>query len=141
MEELLVFALLLYEEIASEQEYRKKLDDLFLEHPESDDLLYLEWETNLKNSMIYIRTHIEYHAFDYDLFGRFLMEKLKTYYANHPDIESFAGKMYQLWKSLPDSVQHIEPFFILSYADEPLSWGDEKQTRTIYEDMMNYYDN
>ena len=47
--------------------------------------------------------------------------------------------MYSLWESLPGNIQNIEPFFTLSYADDPLSWGDEEQTRNIYEYMLNYY--
>ena len=41
MEELLVYALLLYEELVAEDEYYKRLDELFLKTPENDDLLYL----------------------------------------------------------------------------------------------------
>ena len=47
--------------------------------------------------------------------------------------------MYLLWKSLPGEIQDKQPFFTLSYADDPLSWEDEKQTRFIYENMLNYY--
>ena len=46
MEELLVYVLLLYEELVTESEYRKRLDELFISNPENDDLLYLEWETD-----------------------------------------------------------------------------------------------
>lgn len=31
------------------------------------------------------------------------------------------------------------PFYILSYADDPLSWGDEKQARELYENAIGYY--
>ena len=44
MQELLVYAILLNEELVTENEYRKLLDELFLNNPEDDDLLYLEWE-------------------------------------------------------------------------------------------------
>ena len=54
MEELLAFALLLEEEIVDEDDYLKRLDELFLENPNSDDLLFLEWETNIKRAVIYI---------------------------------------------------------------------------------------
>ncbi len=30
-------------------------------------------------------------------------------------------------------------FWTLSYADDPLSWGDEKQTSYTYERMLSYY--
>ena len=48
MEELLVYAILLYEELAKETDYNKRLDELFLNNPENDDFLYLEWETDIK---------------------------------------------------------------------------------------------
>lgn len=48
MEELLTYAILLSEELGSESEYYKRLDELFLGNSESDDLLYLEWETDIK---------------------------------------------------------------------------------------------
>jgi hypothetical protein len=48
--------------------------------------------------------------------------------------------MYNLWEDLPGQIQNIEPFWALCYADNPLSWGDEEQTRSIYENMMNFYE-
>lgn len=102
MEELFVYAVLLYEEIILKDLYQEKLHALFLKHPESEVFLELEWEA---------------------------------------DIKQFANKMYSLWKNLPDKLQDEQPFFQLSYADDPLSWGDEKQTRSIYEKMFHYYEN
>ena len=139
MEELLVLAILLYGEIVTEDEYNKRLDELFLENLENEDLLYLEWETDIKRAIIYLRTHIDYNAIDGEQFGKILMDRLKVYYKNCADIESFASRMFSLWESLPGNIQDREPFFALSYADEPLSWGDEKQSRDIYEKMLNYY--
>ena len=100
MEELLVFAILLYEKLVTENEYRKFLDELFLNNPENDDLLYLEWEADLKEAIIYVRTHIDYENLDLERFGRVLMSKLETIYVNCCDIEYFANRMYRLWKSL-----------------------------------------
>lgn len=139
MEELLVYAILLYEELITEDEYNKRLDELFLSTPEDDELLYLEWETDMKKAIIYVRTHIDYNNLDLEQFGRILMSKLKTAYVNCLDIKCFAGRMYNLWESLPGNIQNIEPFWTLCYADDPLSWGDEEQTRNIYEHMLNYY--
>ena len=139
MEELLVYAILLYEGFVTENEYNKRLDELFLSNPENDDLLNLEWETDIKKAIIYMRTHIDYKNLDLEQFGRILMSKLKMIYANCSDIKYFANRMYRLWESLPGNIQVIEPFWTLCYADEPLSWGDETQTRNIYEHMLNYY--
>lgn len=141
MEELLVYAVLLSEGLATENEYRKRLDELFLSNPENDDLLHLEWETDIKEAIIYIRTHIDYKNFDYEQFGEIMMSKLEVCYKNCSDIKEFASQMYRLWERLPENIQDIEPFFTLCYADDPLSYGDETQTRTIYEHMFDYYKN
>ncbi len=139
MEELLVYAILLYENLATENEYNKRLDKLFLENPGNDDLLYLEWETDIKKTIIYIRAHFDYNSLDYKQFGMILMDRLKTVYENCSDIKYFGSRMFSLWKSLPGNIQDIEPFWTLSYADDPLSWGDEEQTRNIYDYMLDYY--
>lgn len=141
MEELLVYAILLYEELVTEDEYNKRLDELFLSTPEDDDLLYLEWETDIQKAIIYIRTHIDYNNLDLEQFGRILMSKLKAVQLKCSDIKRFAGHGHSLWESLPGNIQNIEPFWALNYADDPLSWGDEEQTRNIYEHMLNYYEN
>lgn len=139
MEELLVYAILLYEELVTENEYNERLDELFLNNPENDVFLYLEWETDIKKAIDYVRTHIEYENLDFERFGRILMSKLKMAYINCLDIKCFARRMYNLWESLPGNIQDIEPFWTLCYADDPLSWGDEEQTRNIYERMLSYY--
>lgn len=139
MEELLVYAILLYEDLVTENEYSKRLDELFLNDPENEDLLYLEWETDIKKAIIYIRTNIDYNNLDIERFGRILISKLKAVYVNCSDIKCFASRMYNLWESLPGGIQNIEPFWTLCYADDPLSWGDEEQTRNIYEYMLDYY--
>ena len=94
MEELLVYAILLYEELITEDEYNKRLDELFLNTPEDNELLYLEWETDMKKAIIYIRTHIDYNNLDLEQFGRILMSKLKTAYVNCPDIKHFAFRLF-----------------------------------------------
>lgn len=139
MEEMLVYAILLYEKLVTENEYNKRLDELFLTTSGNDDLLYLEWETDIKKAIIYVRTHIDYNNLDLEQFGRILMSKLKVIYSNSSDIKRFASRMYSLWESLPGNIQNIEPFWTLCYADDLLSWGDEEQTRNIYEHMLNYY--
>ena len=139
MEEMLVYMILLCEKLVTENEYHKRLDELFFITPENDDLLYLEWETDIKKSIIYVRTHIDHDNLDIEQFGKVLMSRLKVVYINCSDIKRFASQMYSVWESLPGSIQKLEPFWTLSYADDPLSWGDEEQTRSIYEHMLNHY--
>lgn len=139
MEELLAFAYLLQEDLVAEEEYFNRLDELFLVSPENEDLLNLEWETDVKQAVIYIRTHVDLQALDYERFGRTLMNQLQVCYKNCRDIRQFAAHMYRLWETLPGTILDQEPFIALCYADDPLSWGDEEQTRRIYEDMLDYY--
>ncbi len=139
MEELLAYAILLCQNIITEEMYQKKLNELFLKDIENEIFLKLEWETDINKAIIYIRTHINYQNINYEEFGKSLMKVLKKYYECCTSIEQFSEKMYLLWESLPGRLQNEQPFFTLSYADDPLSWGDEKQTRSIYENMLNYY--
>lgn len=137
MEELLAYALLLCAGIPAADAYEKKLDELFLQTPEDDDLLHLEWEKDPKEALAYLRARAGGPAFDTALFGKALMLELKGYY-QRSNLKDFAAKAYQLWRSLPQCVQSQEPFWILSYADDPLSWGDEAQSRALYEQMMDW---
>ena len=74
------------------------------------------------------------------MFGKLFLDELKVIYIEM-EIHSFAGKAYAAWNLIPKNIDQIEPFWTLSYADDPLSWGDEKQTREIYEKMFSYYEN
>ncbi len=139
MEELLAYALLYCESIVSEEEYEKRLNELFEENPENDIYLELEFMPSMKESVLYLRAYIDYNKFNHSRFGQALMEKLKQYY-RCVSLRKFADAMWLLWKSLPGCLQEEEPFHILSYADDPLSWGDEQQTRELYEDMLCYYE-
>lgn len=141
MEELLVYAFLLCEGLASEDSFRKRLDALFLENPEDERLFYLETNTDLKEQIIYIRSHFNYNDYDRELFGKILMEHLSEYYSECADIRKFTDKLCGLWKIIPSDIQQEEPFHAMSYAYEPLCWCpcDEKYSREICEDMLNYY--
>ena len=142
MEELFAYAILLYEGIATEAEYQERLDALFLEHPDDRMLLDLECETDIQEAVICIRTRADYGYIGLhpERFGRTLMKKLRDCYASCTDLRRFGSKMYSLWESLPSDLYDREPFWTLSYADDPLSWGDEAQTRALYEKMLNYYE-
>lgn len=142
MEELLVYAILFYEEIiVTEALYREKLDFLFLKNPDHELLLTLEWETDITKAIRRLRTSFDDQTLNQARFGAVLMEKLREYYDSCPDLKRFANHMYRLWEILPGQIQDKEPFWTLCYADDPLSWGDEKQTRLLYEKMLHYYEN
>lgn len=139
MEELLVCVLLLCEGFNFEEEYQDTLDKLFMLNPEDEVLLDLEFMSgDIKGSCLYLKAHFNYTEFNADKFGRFLMQKLAVLYEQNK-LRHFAAKMYSLWQNLPDNILCKEPFWTLCYADELLSWGDERQCRELYEEMLNYY--
>lgn len=141
MEKLLVCAILLYEKLITESEYKTILDALFIESPEDELLLELEWNSDITNAMVIIRMYFSEEKFDYFIFGKFFVKKLQEIYNNSDmDINEFGNKMYGVWKSMPGYLQHLQPFHILSYADDPLSWGDVEQTKKIYKEIFTYYD-
>lgn len=139
MEKLLASAILFFHGFADRNTYSRQLDECFLSDPSNDDYLYLEWETDIGKAVAYLRIHIDPARFDREKFGRFFLRKLQESYEHSPDIKKFAVQMYGLWKSLPENLQDIEPFFALCYVDEPLEYGDEKQTRNIFEHIFQYY--
>lgn len=74
-----------------------------------------------------------------DSFGKVLMKGIADYYNKCMDMQEFGSKMYSLQQNLPEHISYVESFYILSYADDPLSWGDEKQARELYENAIGYY--
>lgn len=139
MEELLAYAILFHEKFATENEYNTRLDALFLNNPENEDLLHLEWETDIEKAIIYARMHIDTKNLDLKRLGEILISKLNTAYVNCSDIQWFARRTYSLWENLPCGIRNIEPFHALCYAGDSLSWGDEEQARNIYEHILSYY--
>lgn len=138
MESLYAYALLFCEGYDIWDLYSKELDKLFLDDPENDTYLLLELTTDIKQTIAHIFSITNKKTFDVEIFGRTLMKLISDIYKNS-DLQDFAKHMYALWKRLPGFIDEQEPFFILSYADECLSYGDETQCRKLYEEAMNYY--
>ncbi len=63
----------------------------------------------------------------------------QVYKTNTLDIREFADRCYKMWTVLPKDISMQEPFHTLSYADDCLSYGDEKQTRELYEKAFDFY--
>ena len=143
MESLICKSLLWKIGLSTEEDYNAKLDVMFLKEPEND--LLLELESCSSDCVTTFGILQRYWKYDYkDLsveeFGRCLLEGLKTtYFSNIFTITEFGKKCYSLWQELPREINTKEPFHVLSYADDPLSWGDEAQTREIYENLFDFY--
>ena len=141
VEKLLSYAILLYVGLVSDAEYKENLDTHFLKNPDNDLLLELEWRTlDIQGAIKIIFDYCLENNVDYDTFGCFLLSKLEgIYYQDNMDIQSFGSKMYSIWRVLPSEIQSKEPFWTLCHADDSLSWGDERQTRELYQKMFQYY--
>ena len=143
MEELYAELLLWYIGFHSSERYNALLDEKFLSDSENE--LYLELEeysADILNSMGRFKRYWDYECseFDRDLFGKQLFAGLKyTYDTNRFEISDFGNRCCKLWHMLPGSIIETEPFHTLIYADDPLSWGDEVQTRELYESAFAYY--
>ena len=138
MENLFVYALLNVVGYNIYDEFQKELDRLFLLEPSNQELLKLE-EMDFKDAMLHLFSLWKCSSFNQTVFGKHLMCSLKSIYYES-NIYDFAPRMYDLWNYLPSPMDVEEPFHTFSYADDCLSYGDEKQCRTLYETALNYYD-
>lgn len=139
MEELFVCAILCGLGLEKYDIYREKLEQLFELNP-SDEILLDLYDRAYKDSLLHIHSIMNENTLNCELFGNFLMKELKKIYASI-EITEFGKKMYELWNRLPNAIDKMEePFHVLSYADDCLSYGDEKQCRKLYESMFEFYE-
>ena len=139
MKELLAYALLCCAGYDCGGLYDDQLDKLFLEHPDSEEYLYLESLPSRKDAALHTVSALSGVSFDAELFGRALMKLLGQAYAES-DLAPFSRRMYSLWTMLPPAIQYEEPFHTLNYADDCLSYGDENRCRKLYEEAFHFYD-
>lgn len=142
IELFLACALLLDCNLLKYDRYEEYLNREFLKQPENDLLLDLQCcYSDYKKSVDTINYYLSTTNYDYKIFGKYLMKELKfIYLQNIFDIKIFSKRTYLLWKHLPFEISQDEPFHVMSYADDPLSYGDENQTRSLYEKMFEYYE-
>lgn len=143
IEKLLSYALLLNSGLMTVKKYEEYLNNEFLKNPDDDLLLELQFLTSdLHSTVRLIFEECYNNEMDKDIFGEVLLQELKeTYYLKSLPMKEFGQRAYLLWKDIPYSISSEEPFHTLSYADDPLSWGDIEQTCKIYEDLFEYYAN
>lgn len=143
MERLICKSLLWKIGLTTGEDYNKTLDEMFLTNSNNDMLLELEsCSSNCKTTFDVLQRYWKYKCNDFsvDTFGKCLLEDLKTtYFSNIFSIENYVKMCYSLWQHLPSELNTIEPFHTLSYADDPLSWNDEKQTKKLYEELFEFY--
>ena len=143
MERLICKSLLWKIGLTTGEEYHKTLDEMFLATSDKDILLDLEsCSSDCETTFDILQRYWKYECNDFSVvtFGKCLLEDLKTiYFSNTFTITEFGKRCYSLWQQLPSEIDTKEPFYTLSYANEPLSWNDEAQTRKLYEDILEFY--
>lgn len=139
MEKLFVYAILYSVGYEVWQEYQDELDRLFLDNSANDEYLTLEGMSP-KEAILHTFSLMQEEQINHDVFGKELMKSIKPIYKNS-DIKDFANRMYKMWQRLPSVIEYgEEPFFVFCYAEDCLSYGDEKQCRELFENALKYYD-
>ena len=147
MEKLYAEAMLWFHGFHTSERYCTLLDEYFLcstaDAIEKDICFQLEeCSSSASDTLGRLTRYFTHEAthFDVDMFGKNLFSSLKASYdADFLDIKVFGKRCYLLWRALPWEICRKEPFHILSYGDEPLSWGDEEQARMLYEKAFSFY--
>lgn len=123
-------------------DYYTELDRLFMANPEDDLLLELEGLGD-DRAAAWARLEWVESLLNVDLFGKELFAALeKVYNENRFSLAEFGRRCYEMYFGLPYKpyqYEHIEPFLTLTYATDPLSYGDEGHSRDLFEDAFNYY--
>ncbi|MBR5317773.1 MAG: hypothetical protein IKU39_07765 [Lachnospiraceae bacterium] len=139
MEELFVCAILCGLGFDKYNTYKEMLDRLLELNP-TDEIVLDLYGRSYKDAILHLYSIMDEYTLDCELFGKCLMKELRTIYLS-VEITEFGKKMYELWNRLPKTIDNMEkPFHILSYADDCLSYGDEKQCRELYESMFEFYE-
>ena len=139
MEELFVHAILCGVGFERYEQYEETLERLF-EMNLTDEMLLDLYGRKYKDAILHIHSIMNEYPLDCELFGRCLMKELRDIYSS-VEISEFGKRMYELWNRLPNAIDEMEePFHVLTYADDCLSYGDEKQCRELYEAMFDFYE-
>ncbi len=139
VEELFVYAILCGLGFEKYDKYKETLERLFELNP-TEELFWDLYGRKYKDAMLHIHSIMNEYPLNCELFGKYLMKELRDIYSS-AEITEFGKKMYELWNRLPNGIDEMEePFHVLSYADDCLSYGDEKQCRELYEAMFEFYE-
>ena len=139
MDELFVEAVLYSVGISNPKGYQEVLNTLWESASSELEPILLDLEAlKYKGAMDYLLALLEGSTVDEAVFGKHLTKRLRELYELLP-LADFAKKAYIVWAHLPQSLRDHDPFYILSYADDCLSYGDEVRCRELLEEVMNYY--
>ena len=129
-----------------ESRFNTCLDSLFMKSSEPILLELEEICADSRKTIDRLIRHIRYEApiLRTEVFSRELMRDLKELYEDFPGSLTELCRLYSgLWAlvcdALPGNAAYEEPFLSLSYAGDPLAWGDEQQTRQLLEGAFRYF--
>lgn len=142
IEKLYAFVISLHTNIVTQKEYEDFLDTIFLNDPTNELLLDLEVASKDFNETLALVNEALYKKegrLDFAVFGKVLFENLGAFYKKDVlEIADFGRRAYSIWHLLPNEINQTEPFWTLCYAGDYLSFGDESQTRELYERAFSY---
>ena len=144
-ESVFFFSTFLSVDLIGFNDYEKWLHNVFLADIENENDLLLELESATNSIEKTLRILNEYlydklSSLDFRLVGEMITLQVETVYAsNHFTVEELSHKLYELWCLLPSKMSEQEPFHMMTYIDDPLSWGDKQQTIKLLEQFINYY--
>lgn len=144
IETIYVYLCLLRGGFIDESIYNEVLDKLFLQNPESELLLELEFLSGeVEKSWIYLHQYCvgdNHISYNYLQFGKILFSYLESVYrSNRMEIREFSRKAYNVWNMLPTHIYETDMFWVLNHADDYLAIGDEKSAIELYEKAFSYY--
>lgn len=148
MEQLIAAALLWINGLGTYEEYNCLLDEKFLENPDSDILLELEWCSSdckstfrvLYNFWTYEYFETFFEVFKAEEFGKTLLYGLESVYnLNSFSLAEFGRRCNQLSDCLPQELIHVEPYVTLICAVDYTSIGYEEAARELYEKAFSFY--
>ncbi len=144
MEELLAEYFLWNTGLKTQHDYEILLHSLFLENPQNEYLMELEYNTNnYKNTAGLISTYLENNLNDLDLdvFGRKIVRELhKIYDLSIFNIHEFGKLCCELRWTIVNNFGELgfeQPFILMSIAYEI----NESTEKEFYSEIFHYYDN
>ena len=142
MEQLIASALLWINGLVTYEEYNNLLDEKFLENPDSNILLELEWcSSDCKSTFSVLYNFWIYEYFEVinaELFGQNLLRGLESVYNSIP-IAEFGRRCNQMTDCLPQELIHVEPYVTLICAVDYTAIGYEEAARKLYEKAFSFY--
>lgn len=137
MESIFAYALLWKCSFIMQEVYSSILDKAFIADPDSSLLLTLEersTDSGKTYEIIFNLLHNNISWPDIDKVGNEIRSYIgKIYRSNMLPIEVFGQRCYELWNILPEALRPKEPFCVLYYADDYISFENAKRAKQIYD--------